>query len=626
MADGGIIFPINFTTNGDPVFENIKKGLNTIEQTIQKTTKAMVDFQDSFSLTKLTTNLNTASDSFKTLGKSFSDAMKAGKDILSATRIQSGPLKADGTADMRFRVNQIAAQSQGITGYVGNSVDRLGLFVNKMGTVTSNVGNVMGTMGQVSGSMGELSTNLGSTMGDVGDLMGRLGTSMEGMGGVAGTIGRVVGNVGGSMTSIGENLGGVGEVMETIHKGMGTLGGLVDNVGKGMNGLGGVISTIGSGIKNIIPALTGVGTAIMSIPGIGWIIAAIVAVVVAVKLLWDNSRRFREILFSIWEVAKAVFYNIGLFVSRLWEFALKPIIGFIWELYSSVFIQIWETVKVVWNAIGNGLQWLWNSVLLPIGQAIGDFFIGTFNIVRDVIVSVWTTISDGIQWLWGIFTSFFSGIWDLISNVFGSILGFASGVWNWIIGTFSSFAGWIKEVLIDPIRNAFSGIWDWITDLFDRIMNKVMNLIKPIKEIWNKIFTTDGMKDLKVAAQEGSKKGGESFDSDQRKKEEEKKGEGKKTGTKDMPLATGFALPKTPGMPALSPIGGVAATQVMNTQTSGKTTNSTQNVGNLNITKLVENLNIYNQNGTTMSKETITTLVKEALLTAVADFSLVKAQ
>jgi len=610
MADGGIIFPINFTTNGDPVFENIKKGLNTIEQTIKKTTKALTDFQDSFSLTKLTTNLNTASDSFKTLGKSFSDAMKAGKDVLSATRIQSGPLKADGTADMRFRVNQIAAQSQGITGYVGNSVDRLGLFVGKMGTVTSNVGNVMGTMAQVSGSMGELSTNLGNTMGDVGDLMGRLGTSMEGMGGAAGTIGRVVGNVGGSMATIGENLGGVGEVMETIHKGMGTLGGLVDNVGKGMNGLGGVISTIGSGIKNIIPALTGVGTAIMSIPGIGWIIAAIVAVVVAVKLLWDNSRRFREILFSIWEVAQAVFYNIGLFVSRLWEFALKPIIGFIWGLYSSVFIQIWETVKVVWDAIGTGLQWLWDAVLLPIGQAIGDFFINTFNMVRDVIVGVWTTISDVIQWLWGV-----------ISNVFGGILSFASGVWNWIINTFGAFAGWIKEVLIDPIRNAFSGIWNWITDLFDRIMNKVMNLIKPIKEIWNKIFTTDGMKDLKVAAQEGSKKGGESFDSDQRKKEGEKK-----TDPKITPPVTSFALPKTPGMPALSPIGGVAATQVMNTQTSGKTTNSTQSVGNLNITKLVENLNIYNQNGTTMSKETITTLVKEALLTAVADFSLVKAQ
>lgn len=601
MADGGITFPINFITNGDPVFVNIKKGLNMIEETIKKTTKSIVDFQDSFSLTKLTTNLNTASDSFKTLGKSFSDAMKAGKDILSATRVQSGPLKADGTADMRFRMNQIAAQSQGITGYVGNSVDRLGLFVNKMGTVTSNIGNVMGTMGQVSGSMGELSANLGSTMGDVGDLMGRLGTSMESMGGVTGTIGRVVGNVGGSMATIGEHLGGVGEVMETIHSGMGTMGGIVDNVGKGMNGLGGVISTIGSGIKNIIPALSGVGAAIMSIPGIGWIIAAIAAVVIAVKLLWDNSQRFREILFSIWEVAQAVFYNIGIVVNRIWELVIKPVAALIWEVYSGVFMAIGEFIQTVWNGISAGLQWLWSAVIQPVATFI-----------------------------WELYTGIFLGIWNVIKTVFIAIFDFASGIWNWITKTFSGFAKWINNLLIKPIREAFSGIWKWISDLFDGIMNKIMKLIKPIKELWNKIFSSDGMKDLKVAAEAGKEKGAKSFQDDQKDKAEasknEKGGAGKNSPKETMLALSSFNLKTSPALPAMSPIGGVAATQVMNNTSAPDKGKSAQNVGNLNITKLIENLNIYNQNGTTMSKESMVTMVKDALLTAVADFSLVKAQ
>ncbi|MGY0039188.1 phage tail protein [Pedobacter sp. NJ-S-72] len=598
MADGGITFPINFITNGDPVFVNIKKGLNTIEQTIKKTTKAMVDFQDSFSLTKLTTDLNTASDSFKTLGKSFSDAMKAGKDILSATRVQSGPLKADGTADMRFRVNQIAAQSQGITGYFGNAIDRLGLFINKMGTVTSNVGNVMGTMGQVSGSMGELSTNLGSTMGDVGDLMGRLGTSMESIGGVTGTIGRVVGNIGGYTSTIGDTLGGVGEVMDTLSKGMGSVGGLVDGIGKNMGTLGTVISSVGSGIKNIIPALSGVGTAIMSIPGIGWIIAAIAAVVVAVKLLWDNSQRFREILFSIWEVAQAVFYNIGVVINRVWELVIKPVAALIREVYSGVFTAIGDFIQTVWNGISTGLQWLWSSVIQPVATFI-----------------------------WELYTGIFLGIWNVIKTVFTAILGFASGIWNWIIKTFSGFGKWINNLLIKPIREAFSGIWKWISDLFDGIMNKIMKFIKPIKDLWNKIFSSDGMKDLKVAAQVGKEKGAKSFQDDQKDKAGESKNEksGKNSPKETMLAISSFNLKTTPALPTMSPIGGVAATQVMSTAGPDKG-GATQNTGNLNITKLIENLNIYNQNGTTMSKESMVTMVKDALLTAVADFSLVKAQ
>ncbi|WP_183882575.1 hypothetical protein [Pedobacter cryoconitis] len=585
MADGGITFPINFITNGDPVFVNIKKGLTAIDETIQKTTKSIDDlqnnFQKVFSLTKLTSDLNKASESFKNLKTSFSGAIQAGRDILAATRVQP-------------------EQAQGITDIVGNSVDRLGAFAGQMGTVTSNIGGVMGTMSEVSGSMGELSSNIGNTMGTVGNLMTELGSSMENMGGVSGNIGRVVGHIGDYTSTIGDTLGGVGEVMDTLSQGMGSVGGLVDGIGKSMGGLGTVISTVGSGIKNIIPALSGVGTAIMSIPGIGWIIAAIAAVVVAVKLLWDNSQRFREILFSIWEVAQAVFYNIGIVVNRVWELVIKPVAAFIWEVYSGVFMAIGAFIQTVWEGISNGLQWLWSSVIQPVAIFI-----------------------------WDLYTGIFMGIWNVVKSVFTAILGFASGIWTWITKTFSGFAKWINDLLIKPIREAFSGIWKWVSELFDGIMNKIMKLIKPIKDLWNKIFSSDGMKDLKVAAQEGKEKGAKSFQDSQKEKEGESKKEknaaGKNVSNETMLALSSFNLKATPALPAMSPIGGVAATQVMSTAGPDKA-GATQNTGNLNITKLIENLNIYNQNGTTMSKESMVTMVKDALLTAVADFSLVKAQ
>ena len=76
---------------------------------------------------------------------------------------------------------------------------------------------------------------------------------------------------------------------------------------------------------------------IMSIPLIGWIIAGITAIIIGLKLLWEHSKRFREILFGVWEVGKATFHNIGVFVSRLWNLVLKPVGGFILNLYVNTF-------------------------------------------------------------------------------------------------------------------------------------------------------------------------------------------------------------------------------------------------------------------------------------------------
>ena len=67
--------------------------------------------------------------------------------------------------------------------------------------------------------------------------------------------------------------------------------------------------------------------------------------------------------------------------------------------------------------------------------------------------------------------------------------------------------------------------------------------------------------------------------------------------------------------------GGVAAEKTKKKKEDGDG-ESGNKVRNLSITKLVENLNIYNQNGTTMSKESIRQMVQEALLTASADFTL----
>lgn len=353
-------------------------------------------------------------------------------------------------------------------------------------------------------------------------------------------------------------------------------------------GIGAVMSRIqASGIRSVAIAFgqATLGATAFQIAldalGIGLILAGIAALVAGLKYLWDHSRRFREVLYGIGYAGAAVFHNIGVFVGRLWDLIIKPIATAWFDMYAAIFSGIWNAAVTAFNWIISG------------------------------VVSVYRT-----------FVSVFTTIWGVVKSVFTAIVNFAAGVWNWIKQTFSGFAAWIDKALIQPIYGAFSGVWNWLMKLFNNIMNRLSGFLAPIRELWNKLFSGEGMKDIKVAYKEGTVAGGKSFDKDQR----DKKGSGKPqpvTLVDTQKISLG-------GVPNIPTMGGSAVTATKNKKNKadnigavgGGSADSGNKTRSLNITKLVENFNIYNQNGTTMSKEAIIQMVKEALLTASADFTL----
>ncbi len=183
-------------------------------------------------------------------------------------------------------------------------------------------------------------------------------------------------------------------------------------------------------------------------------------------------------------------------------------------------------------------------------------------------------------------------------------------MWNWFSSTFSGFASWLNEVLLQPIYNAFSGIWTWITSLLDNIFNKMSGILEPIKKLWNTIFSSEGTLDIHASGLEGAKEYGKAFD--KRKAEKQKK------EPLEIELKQEESLLKKISPPPTKPIGGVAAKK----EKSKTEKQSGKRVGDLNINKLVENVNIYQQNGTAMTKTQLIQMIKEALLTASADYTL----
>jgi hypothetical protein len=329
-------------------------------------------------------------------------------------------------------------------------------------------------------------------------------------------------------------------------------------------------------------AQLGLNLAMLDNP-VGLVIVGILALVAVFKLLWDNSKKFREILFGIWEASKAVFQNIGVFFKRVWDMVIKPIITAYYTVFKFVFSKIWDFIKSVFNGIASVFVWLY------------DVAVSVFTTVREFVVGVF-------QWIVG-----------KVSSALTVIGSFFSGIWEWFTSTFSGFVKFIDEWLVQPIKNAFGGVWDWIVGIFEKIMDKLTGIFAPIKKFFKTLFSSEGMTDVKAAYKDGEKKGAANYDKDHPKAKEKPKAttENKKDDKPIFDVTKGFQA----GMSPTKPIAGVGAKEKKEGGGSG-------GQRSLIIGKLVENLTVHYHGAVKESAQNIKQIMTETLLTAVNDVNL----
>lgn len=224
-------------------------------------------------------------------------------------------------------------------------------------------------------------------------------------------------------------------------------------------------------------AFRAVGKAIYSIPIIGWIAAGISLVVAGIKLLWAKSEGFRRTMFATFEVVKAVFYNVGVALSSVWNNILKPIFTAWWNMVKWVATGMWTVLKWCWNGITAGFK------------AVGNFF-----------VSLWDGVMSGVSAV----GDFFSGIWNWLTETCGTVAESISRAFAWIV---------------EPIKKVFSGIWDFFKGIWEKITGALSKFFGWIGKMWNKLFPKEKFKDIGEAAEQGLAKGSESW----RKSQEQKK-------------------------------------------------------------------------------------------------------
>ena len=202
-------------------------------------------------------------------------------------------------------------------------------------------------------------------------------------------------------------------------------------------------------------------------------IAGIVALVLAIKNLWDTNKGFRDAVIQIWQ-------SISDF--------LQPVIEFISGIITNTFTQVSQWFNENQQGIQNLIQTVWGVIQ------------GVFEVAMIAIQAVVSLVLGQMQAGWEIWSNVISGIvqvaWALISNIFSGSLDNILAVVTFVIKQ--------VKLVIDTVMNVIQGIiktvWslitgDWqgaldginqivgafgkyITGTFDNVMGLAKDLIK----------------------------------------------------------------------------------------------------------------------------------------------------
>ncbi|WP_405536861.1 hypothetical protein [Streptomyces antimycoticus] len=348
---------------------------------------------------------------------------------------------------------------------------------------------------------------------------------------------------------VAEALGKIGSAFLAVGKALDPLTGpILDVIGKIADG----IVYIAENLPWLVQGLYGAFIAwrllnlVMSISPIGWIVIALVGLVVAIQYAWTHFETFRDVVKGAWagittafsvawtaiQVTLTAIWGaiqwVGDKAVWLWQNVLKPVFSAIalaagiliaavltilitplvlaFQLVAKVTTWLWaNAISPAFNAIGAAAGWLWRSAIGPAFRGIASVARWLYNnVIKPVgslIVGSFRTVGDWGRWLWQrALAPAFRGIADVarwlrdkvIKPVFDGISGTIGRVWRTgirpVFNTIKSAIGLVADAF-DDARKAIKTAWDKIKDATKTPVNWVLRVVwnDGIVKVWKKI-------------------------------------------------------------------------------------------------------------------------------------------
>lgn len=245
------------------------------------------------------------------------------------------------------------------------------------------------------------------------------------------------------------------------------------------------------------------------------IAAAVAAVVVILKYLWETNEGFRNAVTAVWEAISSVINTV---VGEISNFIMS-IFGTVvtwWtenqELIRSITDAVWTGISAIISAamtvLGPLIEGAWNNIQIitsTVWEVIKTVVETAINVVLGIIKAVmqiltgdwsgaWETIKSVGETIWNgiasVIGTIFNGIAQVLSNIWNTISTVASNVWNGIKSTLSG----IFDGISSSVSSVFNGIRDTISNIWNGIKSTASSVWNGIKDtIGNAI---NGAKDL----------------------------------------------------------------------------------------------------------------------------------
>ncbi len=191
--------------------------------------------------------------------------------------------------------------------------------------------------------------------------------------------------------------------------------------------------------------------AAMSANPLGLIVIAIVAVIAALVLLWQNSETFRNIVTGAFNAVWSAIQSAFNWVKDNWPLLLAILTGPIgiamlliinnWDTIKAAFAAAWEFIKQVWSNVAGWFGGVWNgivNVFKGVGSWFGDLFRGAWENIKSVFAGV---------------GGFFRGVWNTIVSIFGQVgTSIGNAIGGAVKGVVNSILGFAENTINGFIR------------------------------------------------------------------------------------------------------------------------------------------------------------------------------
>lgn len=208
---------------------------------------------------------------------------------------------------------------------------------------------------------------------------------------------------------------------------------------------------LSAGASKAVGAVKAVGLALKAAfiaNPVGMIIAAIIAVIAILVLLYNKCSWFRN-------GVNAIFKALGTAIKAVWN-GIKSAATAVWNWIGSIIRRNIAIAKFTMTAFLGAVNAVWN--------AIKSVATAVWNAIKSAAMALWNGLKSGITAV----GSFFKSTWE-------GIKGAAIAVWNGIKSAFDTVVSGLKSA-ITGVVNFFSEKWNGLKNLVSKGLGKVGEL------------------------------------------------------------------------------------------------------------------------------------------------------